>query len=152
MRVNLGTDVADPLERLASIHAETVRKKAAQNGVAVPVLMDVAQTLPGALIGAAARGLSSFSERGPVFANTIVTNVPASPVPLYLLGCELVRSTAMVPLAVGVGLFHAVSSYAGTFSFMVTADREALPDAGGRMVASPQVAADDPVLDIVRFG
>jgi len=128
MRVNLGTDLADPIERLAMIQAETARKKAAQSGVAVPVLLDVAQTLPGALIGGAARSLSSFVERGPVFANTIVTNVPASPVPLYLLGCELVRSTGMTPLAVGVGLFHAVSSYAGTFSFMVTADRDALAD------------------------
>ena len=97
MRVPLHTDIDDPLLRLAAIHDTTIAKKAAQDGVAVPVLLDVARVLPGALIGAAARALGPLSERGPVLANTIVTNVPGSPVPLYFLGCELVHSTGAVP-------------------------------------------------------
>ena len=55
MRVSLASDIDDPLDRLAAIAAETATKKATQNGVAMPVLLEVAQVMPGALIGAAAR-------------------------------------------------------------------------------------------------
>ena len=48
--------------------------------------------------------------------------------PLYFLGCELVRSTGCVPLMDGIGLFHCVTSFCGSFSFMFTADRDLMPD------------------------
>ena len=128
MRVSMHTDIPDPLRRVAAIRAETATAKAAQDGVAMPVLLDVAQALPGALIGASVRGALRFNGRGPVAANTIVTNVPGSQEPLYFLGCELKRTTGCVPLTDGTGLFHCVSSYAGSFTFMFTADRDVMPD------------------------
>ena len=128
MRVSLASDIADPIARLTAITTETATKKAAQDGVAMEVLLGVAQTLPGALIGAAVRGAGAIGGRGPVPANTVVTNVPGSPVPLYFLGCELVRSTGCVPLMDGIGLFHCVTSFCGTFAFMFTADRDLMPD------------------------
>jgi hypothetical protein len=94
----------------------------------MPVLLEIAEALPGALIGAAVRGAGAFGGRGPVAANTVVTNVPGSQVPLYFLGCQLVRSTGCVPLMDGVGLFHCVSSFCGSFAFMFTADRAVMPD------------------------
>lgn len=129
MRVSLHTELADPIERLTSIREETFTKKAAQDGLAMPVLLEIAQLVPGALIGAAVRGMTSFGDRTPVMANTVVTNVPGSPVPLYLLGCRLALSTGCVPLMDGIGLFHCVTSFCGDFSFMFTADRDMLPDA-----------------------
>ena len=84
--------------------------------------------MPGALIGAAVRGVALLGSRAPVPANTVVTNVPGSPVPLYFLGCEMVRSTGCVPLVDGVGLFHCVTSFCGVFTFMFTADRDLMPD------------------------
>ena len=48
--------------------------------------------------------------------------------PLYFLGCELVRSTGCVPLVDGIGLFHCVTSFGGVFTFMFTADRDLMPD------------------------
>jgi WS/DGAT/MGAT family acyltransferase len=128
MRVSLHTAIADPLERLAAIAHETSSKKATRDGVAMPVLLNVAEVLPGALIGAAVRGVSAMGDRMLTGGNTVVTNVPGSPVPLYFLGSRLVRSTGCVPLSDGLGLFHSVSSYAGTFIFMFTADRDLMPD------------------------
>lgn len=128
MRVSFHSDIDDPLARIAAIAAETATKKAAQSGVAIPVLLGVAEALPGALIGAAVRGVSLLGSRAPVPANTVVTNVPGSPVPLYFLGCELVRSSGCVPLVDGVGLFHCVTSFCGVFTFMFTADRDLMPD------------------------
>jgi hypothetical protein len=128
MRVSMHTDIVDPVERLSAIRQTTAEKKAARQGVAMPVLLDVAQAVPGALIGASMRAIAAFGGRGPVFANTIVTNVPGSPTPLYLLGCRLAHSTGCVPLVDGVGLFHCVSSYNRVFTFMVTACRDLVPD------------------------
>jgi diacylglycerol O-acyltransferase / wax synthase len=127
MRPSLHTDVVDPIERLAAITKETREKKAAQEGVVMPVLLEAAQHLPGGLMGVAARAVL-MAPGTPVMANTIVTNVPGSPVPLYFLGSKLVRSTGCVPLADGIGLFHCVSSYCDEFVFMFTACRDAMPD------------------------
>lgn len=130
MRTSLHTDIADPIERLAAVHDSTKARKAAQEGVAAARLLDVAQVVPGALIGAAVRAVSTISRDGPLTSNTIVTNVPGAREPLYLHGAKLVRSTGCVPLVDGTGLFHCVSSYVDTFTFMITADRELLPDPG----------------------
>lgn len=127
MRPSLHTNIEDPVERLAAIAAETRQKKAAQHGVMMPLLLDVVERLPGALVGAASRAVV-LAPSNPVIANTIVTNVPGSPVPLYFLGAKLVRSTGCLPLTNGIGLFHCVSSYCGEFVFMFTACRELLPD------------------------
>ncbi len=128
MRVSMHTDIADPLARLAAIQQTTSVKKEAQDGVAIPVLLEVARVVPGSLIGAAMLAMSALGSRAPVLANTIVTNVPGSPVPLYFLGARMVRSTGCVPLVDGIGLFHCVSSYCGEFVFMITADRDLMPD------------------------
>lgn len=128
MRVSLHTAIDEPLARLAAIAVETAGKKATKDGVAMPVLLNVAEVLPGALIGAAVRGVGAMGDRVLLGGNTVVTNVPGSPVPLYLLGCRLVRSTGCVPLMDGIGLFHCVSSVEGTFVFMFTADRALMPD------------------------
>ena len=60
--------------------------------------------------------------------NIIVTNVPGSPVPLYLLGAPMRESYPMVPLfsnqAVGIALF----SYAGGLYWGINADWDAMPD------------------------
>jgi len=128
MRVTMHTHITDPLGRVAAIRATTAQKKAAQAGVAIPVLLDIAQLLPGALIGASIRAMSALGSRAPVLVNTIVTNVPGPSAPLYFLGAKLVHFTGGGPLLDGIGLFHCVSSYGNIFTFMVTADREMLPD------------------------
>lgn len=127
MRPSLHTDIEDPIERLAAIARETSEKKAAQNGVVMPLLLDVVEQLPGALMGVMSRAVVR-APTSPVLANTIVTNVPGSPVPLYFLGSKIVRSTGAVPLMDGIGLFHCVSSFCGEFVFMFTACPNLLPD------------------------
>jgi hypothetical protein len=120
----------------------------------MPVLLEIAQLVPGALIGAAVRGISSIGDRGPVMANTIVTNVPGSQVPLYLLGCRLGLSTGCVPLLDGIGLFHCVTSFCGDFTFMFTADRDMMPDPTDYLrhlqrSIDDHIAAVDAVVDAV---
>lgn len=128
MTAPLGTDIADPLERLASIQVATKASKEAQSGVAAQRLREVADVLPGALLGVAVRAGTRLPGRVPVLANTLVTNTPGPRHPLYFLGARLVLSTGMCPVVDGMGLAHGVSSYVDEFNFNITACREMLPD------------------------
>lgn len=128
MRQSLGTDIADPLDRLAEISTATAKDRATRKPVGVPALLKVAELLPGALVGAGARAIALMPNGGPAVANTTVTNVPGSPVPLYFCGAKLVRSTGNGPIIHSMGLIHLVSTYDGAFSCAITADREMVPD------------------------
>jgi WS/DGAT/MGAT family acyltransferase len=127
MRTSLATNAATPVERLAAIQAATSVSKAAQSGVAARVLREVSQTLPGALLGIGVRAASLLPNL-PVMTNTLVTNVPGPREPLYLCGAKLVRTTGCLPLYDGMGLGHCVSSYGDEICFLITADRDMLPD------------------------
>jgi WS/DGAT/MGAT family acyltransferase len=127
MRVAVRSDVADPLERLAAITAVTSVDRVRRQAVSATTLLDVAELLPGALLGIGSRA-GALIVRGPQVANTTVTNVPSSRVPLYFAGAKLVRSTGNGPVFHGVGLIHLVSTYVGDFSCAITADRDLLPD------------------------
>ncbi|MET0144909.1 MAG: wax ester/triacylglycerol synthase family O-acyltransferase [Ilumatobacteraceae bacterium] len=127
MMATLATDVADAGARLEAIHAATAESKEARDGVAAAALLEVADVLPGALLGLAVRGAARVP-RLPVVANTLVTNTPGPRHPLYFLGAELVLSTGMCPLVDGMGLAHGISSYVDELNVNVTACREMLPD------------------------
>jgi WS/DGAT/MGAT family acyltransferase len=127
MRASLATNVANPVERLAAIQAATSASKAVQNGVAARALREVSQTLPGALLGIGVRAASLLPNL-PVVTNTLVTNVPGPRQALYLCGAKLVRTTGCLPMYDGMGLGHCISSYGDEFFFIITADRDMLPD------------------------
>jgi WS/DGAT/MGAT family acyltransferase len=126
MRTPLHTEIADPKKRLAAIVKDTRDKKAMQKGVAVSVLLDVVQNLPGALVGLAARAVP-FADP-PAVTNTMVTNVPGPNVPYYFLGAKNVRSTDCMPMMDGGGVLHSVCSVNGEFTFTFTGCRDLLPD------------------------
>jgi WS/DGAT/MGAT family acyltransferase len=127
MRVAVRSDIADPIERLTAIAAVTAVDRVRREAVGAASLVDVAELLPGALLGLGARAQVLIT-RGPQVANTVLTNVPGSQVPLYFAGAKMVRSTGNGPIFHGMGLMHLVSTYAGEFSCAITADRDQLPD------------------------
>jgi hypothetical protein len=130
MFVPIGTDIADPLERLSAIRNETSEQKLTLEAIDAPHLVAYSQFLPGGLIGASQRlsaelGLANPGQ--PAF-NTVVTNVPGSQVPLYFGGARLVETWGSGPLTDNAGLFHSVQSYCGTVYLGVTSDPKMLPD------------------------
>ncbi len=60
--------------------------------------------------------------------NTVVTNVPGPPVPLYFMGCEMQQFYGMGPAVSGLGLFQVVFSYNGVVSIGCVSCREMMPD------------------------
>jgi diacylglycerol O-acyltransferase / wax synthase len=128
LRASLHTDVADPITRLTAIRDSTRTSKEAQKGVGAAVLQDVAQAVPGALMGIGMRAMAALPVDGPILAHTGVTNVPGPREPLYFCGAQLEWFTGCSPLWDGLTLMHSIGSYREDFSVQITADRAAMPD------------------------
>jgi hypothetical protein len=60
--------------------------------------------------------------------NTVTTNVPGPPSPLYALGREMLEYLPFVPLSQGVRIGVAILSYNGKVRFGVTGDYDTLPE------------------------
>ena len=127
MIVSLGTDVDDPVQRLAAVTASTVASKEMTQAIGARNLTEISQFAPGALIGVGTRLAGRFARRVGVI-NTVVTNVPGPRDPLYFAGAESIRSFAAGPVVDGMGLINIVSSYVDQFMLMFTADRAMMPD------------------------
>ncbi len=130
MSIPLGTDIPDALERLQFTHDAAMKSKTASNAVGARELSEVSKLAPAMLSGVATRLYSRLglaNQLSPMF-NTVVTNVPGPPVPLYMAGARMVTSCGIGPVMDSMGLFHAVTSYCGHLRLTITACREMLPD------------------------
>lgn len=131
MMVPLCTEVADPLERLAAVRLATSQTKEIVEAVDARLLSDGMQFIPGSLtaLGTRVASESGLANRlNPMF-NTVVTNVPGSPLPLYFCGAQLSALYGLGPVQNGTGLFHAVTSMAGSVCVTATACRDLMGDA-----------------------
>ena len=132
MLTTLGTDVADPYERLVAVRAGTHESKEFANALGARTLLDMADLMPGGLVGLGARTsarLSLANRMRPVF-NTTVTNMPGPQHPLYMAGAQLVAMYVVGMIIEGMGLIHPVTSYCGDITISFTSCREMLPDPG----------------------
>jgi diacylglycerol O-acyltransferase / wax synthase len=125
---SLGTDIADPLLRLATIAESTAGSRSESGQSTRSQLIELIGTVPTSLLGVAAKAASALPFSGPNMANTTVTNVPGPTEPIYFRGARLLRAAGLGPLIGGMNLIHVVASYNGTLSISATADRDALPD------------------------
>lgn len=130
MTVPLGTNIASPARRLEAVHRATAQSKVMQQAVDARQLTELAQHLPGALMGLGARltsdvGLASSTD--PPY-NTVVTNVPGPQHPLYSCGAKLVTMYSFGMVHNGMGLMNVVSSYCGDVIVSLAADRDMMPD------------------------
>ena len=94
------------------------------------MMIDMADLTPSHLAAMGARvaaeqGLANYMQ--PSF-NTIITNVPGSPVPIYSNGAVQTRAWGIGPCTDGNGLFHNVVSYQKDISIGVSCCREMMPD------------------------
>lgn len=130
MSIPLGTDIPDAMDRLVFTHQSATRSKTVSNAVGARDLSEMSKLAPAMVSGIATRLYSRLglaNQLSPMF-NTVVTNVPGPPVPLYMAGARMVTSCGLGPVMDSMGLFHAVTSYCGEIRITVTACREMLPD------------------------
>jgi WS/DGAT/MGAT family acyltransferase len=130
MTVGLGSDVADPAERLRRVHRKAAGSKAFNQAVGSRLMTDVQEVIPGSLAGLVARIFTGFglANRVDPFFNCVVTNVPGPQFPLYSAGARLVANYGLGPIQDGLGLIHPIFSYCGRITVAFTACRAMLPD------------------------
>ena len=127
MTVELGTNIADPVSRLQAIRDRTRDAKEVKAGLSARVMTDITRHIPGVALARVAR-LVANERITRSQANLIITNVPGPQFPLYMNGARLTHQFGMGPVAQGLGLFIAATSYNGVISFCITADRQLVPD------------------------
>jgi len=125
-RVRLATDVADPVQRLREICAQ---RPAGRRGRAGPGAAAAQGDRGAALISRAAKVLAAAlaGHRTPL-ANCTIAQVPGPSQPLYLCGARMTYFSAMLPIADGMALAFAVTSYDGKVIISPTSCRELMPD------------------------
>ena len=129
-RCDLHTDIEDPIKRLQAIcrstadikrNLENTRKGMPTDfpSIGVPWLLPPLVALVGKL---------HLADRLPPIANVVVSNLPLSPVPLYVAGARLMSYWPMLILMHGMGLGLATHSYAGSMEWGVIGCRQSTPD------------------------
>ncbi|MBF6093639.1 WS/DGAT/MGAT family O-acyltransferase [Nocardia cyriacigeorgica] len=140
----LGTDIADPEQRLRKLAATNEEAKKEHDLIGADFLQDWSKYAPPNTFQLASRVYSSLklAEAHPVVHNLVVSNVPGPPMPLYFLGVRVDGMYPFGPVFHGAGLTVTVLSNCGDLDFGFIACRELVPDIGELADAVPAVIAD----------
>jgi WS/DGAT/MGAT family acyltransferase len=132
--VHLPVQVADPVERLMAIRAETGRAKAEHRRAGADVFRQFTDvltsiTLPWLLTHAMELYSSAHvADRLPLPWNLVISNLPGPAVPLYCGAARLVRVYPLGPVQQGSGLNLTVLSVMDRLCFGALACKELVPD------------------------
>lgn len=126
---DLPVAVADPVERLTTVHQEMGVRKESHMAAAGEVVVTMSDLAPPMLVGTMSRLAVRVMQQIPQRAiDTITTNVPGPQFPLYCLGSEMLELWPFVPIAHGIRQSTAIMSYNGMLYFGVTGDFDASDD------------------------
>jgi WS/DGAT/MGAT family acyltransferase len=130
MFTSIGTDVADPVERLEAIAESNSRAKAFHSMVGADTLLGWAEhfSFNGFALGARLYSRLHGADHHPVIHNLILSNVPGPPIPLYLAGARLVGIYPLGPVLDGAGLNVTVLSQEDRVGFGIISCAELVPD------------------------
>ncbi len=130
MFTSIPTDVADPIERVRTVHQMMKGAKLVHNALGAEMLSDWTELTPPRPFAAfmrfySRRGLAS-RHRPPI--NLVISNVPGPKDPLEVAGARLVSIYSMGPILEGIGLNITVWSYNGSLNFGIVSCRELMPE------------------------
>jgi WS/DGAT/MGAT family acyltransferase len=128
IRVDLATDLADPVERFKAIHASSEAAKAVVSELKPVLGADLPITgSPWLMTGLASLfGRSDLAGRLPPAANVCISNVPGLPMPLYMARARMLHYYPVSIPYHSTALNMTVQSYAGQLEFGITACRRVL--------------------------
>lgn len=130
MFVPLGSQVGDAKSRMEYVYSETTKAKVFTETMGARDMSEMAKlsSAPAMNIGAMLYTRLKLADRIKPFVNTVVTNVPGPPIPIYSAGAKLVGVYGKLCLVDGTGLGHVVQSYVDEVTLAFTACRNAVPD------------------------
>ena len=120
--MDLRTEIADPLERLATVHRGASRAKRTSAALGKHLIKGFLDESPVVISNWVTRNVVTR------MMNMTVSNVRGPDVPLYLAGAKLVRNYPVSAIADYLGLNVTAFSYNGVFSVCAVADRAMMPD------------------------
>ena len=125
----LGTDVVDPLERLAAVAAGNRVAKEHNKAIPAAALQEWAEFAAPRTFGLAVRLYSGLrlAEKHPVVHNLVISNVPGPPVPIYFMGALVEAMYPLGPVFHGAGLNITVISSNGRVHVGLIACKEQMP-------------------------
>ncbi|MFK7915563.1 MAG: wax ester/triacylglycerol synthase family O-acyltransferase [Pseudomonadales bacterium] len=126
--VPVGSEIADPLERLAAVYAATSVSKEVNNAVGARLMTDYSQFVPAITAAQAGRLSATLAQAPNPPFNLTITNVPGPQQPIFSMGCELKTQIGLGPISHGMGLIMPVTSYCGRLMLGFTSCREMIPD------------------------
>jgi diacylglycerol O-acyltransferase / wax synthase len=150
MLVTLATDVADPIERLKKIAADSRKAKAMMGRLKAAIPTDFPMlAAPWLMSGLASLyGRSRLANVLPPLANLIISNVPGVQAQLYFAGAKIISYYPVSIPAHGMALNVTVESYNGRLDYGLIACRRALPDIAD--LADSLLAEHRKLLQLVR--
>jgi WS/DGAT/MGAT family acyltransferase len=120
----LGTDIADPLERLEAIRASTRRAKEHVQNMPREAMLQYTLLLMAPYMGTLLTGIGGRTR--PMF-NITISNVPGPERPLYFRGARMEASYPVSLVTHGQALNITCQSYDGHLNFGFTGCRDSLP-------------------------
>jgi WS/DGAT/MGAT family acyltransferase len=128
--VSLATDVADPVERLAAIHASSSTAKEMARAVRAREIQSIGEVASPLILATAIRAVygTQLIARSPMRINTLVSNIPGPPVPLYTIGARVTGIYSSSVILEGMGVNITVLSYVDRIDFGVHVDPDLVPD------------------------
>jgi diacylglycerol O-acyltransferase len=127
MFAELPVGLADPVERVQSLHAQLQDLKQSGQAVAAERLTALGGFAPAMLLALGGRVATRLPQSS---INTVTTNVPGPQYPLYLARRRMLEAFPFVPLGGHVRVGVAIFSYDGGITFGVTGDLDTAPDIG----------------------
>jgi diacylglycerol O-acyltransferase len=131
LRVPLGTDIVDPVERLRHVQSHTSSADEMQHAVGARELTDLSLHAPARTLATTARllyGAALGVGKHAPLANCTITNVPGPTIPLFLNGARMTYFSAIMPITDGMGLVFSVTSHEGRIVISPTSCREIVPE------------------------
>ena len=128
--VSLGTQLSDPLARLAHVMASSATMKAQMSQLKHLMPTDFPSLgLPWLMhAGALLYGRAQVAEKLPVVANVLISNVPGPQVPLYLAGARMLTSYPTSIAVHGLALNVTVQTYNQSLDIGLMACGHACPE------------------------
>ena len=133
MFVRLPVHVADPVEQLHAVKADTRDAKVVHGAIGADMIGDVTEVTPPAIFNMASRMYSSagLADRLAPIHNLVISNVPGPPFPLYVAGARLRAVYPFGPLVEGSALNITVLSNMGNMDIGVIGCPDVAPDIDG---------------------
>lgn len=130
MFVPLGSHIGSVQERMKYVTEETIKAKNFTTAMGARQMTEMAKLAPAPMMNIGAKIFSQLklADHLKPMVNTVVTNVPGPPVPIYSAGAQLIDMYSLLCLVDGVKLGHVVHSYVDKVTLSFTACRSAIPD------------------------